>query len=130
MVSGFIVKTAVVLGAAALGIEYGRRHPESPWSDLGKAIKAKFDKARDKGKEVLDQRRAAKGRAAAEEIPLQAVPADASAVPEADGDFQWPPQDASTAPSDKVDDPPAPPVEHSDPTLFPEDVAESRGGGL
>ena len=34
MLSGLLIKTAVVLGAAALGVEYGRRHPDTPWLDL------------------------------------------------------------------------------------------------
>ena len=91
MLSGLLIKTAVVLGAAALGVEYGRRHPDTPWLDLLHTLQSSAGNMRAK---------AVSWRARKQE------PEEEAGKP-----TEWPPADQPTASGPVDAEPPAPAAE-------------------
>lgn len=50
--SGWLLKIAIVVGAAALGVEYGRRHPHTPWRDLFELVQSGLRKGPEQAAEA------------------------------------------------------------------------------
>lgn len=117
MISGLIVKTAAVLGAVALGVEYGRRHPVSPWGDLARLLRKKMRDARQGASEKVRARRARS--APAESAPEVGLEDDGRPVPPPGAGADTPAWDPGTTGSQ----PPPPAAAVGDAPEFPETAA-------
>ena len=119
MIIGLTVKTAVVLGAAVLGVEYGRRHPESPWKDLWTLIENKLRRAQ---RAVDQHRQAHKEAAAAAEAPEAGLEDDGQPVPPPGAGADTPAWDPGCTGSQ----PPPPAATVGDAPAFPESSEHER----
>lgn len=52
--SGLVLKSLFVIGVGALGVEFGRRHPDDPWQAMWDILKDKSRKVKDNADQAVN----------------------------------------------------------------------------